>query len=153
MWSPQTVAKSEMAGCNRAWRSCLARILRYHRDKNSGNANHFNLSLDCCCNPMPVTVIAELLGIPRFSSANRDEAEFADADRFDIERGPNRHLGFGRGIHFCLGAPLARLEVRIALNAMLDRLPGAWHVSDVPLEPIKSFVVFGTKNLPISWGA
>lgn len=91
--------------------------------------------------------------LPWFSSANRDEAEFPDADRFDIEREPNRHLGFGRGIHFCLGAPLARLEVKTALNAMLDRLPGKWRVADAPLEPIKSFIVFGTKNLPLSWGA
>lgn len=91
--------------------------------------------------------------IPWFSAANRDEAEFPDADRFDIEREPNRHLGFGRGIHFCLGAPLARLEVRTALNAMLDRLPGSWQVGDAPLEPIKSFIVFGTKNLPLTWGA
>lgn len=91
--------------------------------------------------------------IPWLSSANRDGAEFPDPDRFDIEREPNRHLGFGRGIHFCLGAPLARLEVKIALNAMLDRLPGTWQVTDVPLEPIKSFVVFGTKNLPLTWGA
>ncbi len=91
--------------------------------------------------------------IPWLSSANRDEAEFPGADRFDIEREPNRHLGFGRGIHFCLGAPLARLEARIALNVMLDRLPGSWRVADVPLEPIKSFIVFGTKNLPLIWGA
>jgi cytochrome P450 len=91
--------------------------------------------------------------IPWFSAANRDEAEFPDADRFDIERESNRHLGFGRGIHFCLGAPLARLEVRTALNAMLDRLPGSWQVGDAPLEPIKSFIVFGTKNLPLTWGA
>ena len=90
--------------------------------------------------------------LPWLSSANRDEAEFPDADRFDIEREPNRHLGFGRGIHFCLGAPLARLEAKTALNAMLDRLPGAWQIPDVPLEPIKSFIVFGTKNLPLTWG-
>jgi cytochrome P450 len=48
---------------------------------------------------------------------------------------------------------LARLEVKTALNALLDRLPGEWQVSDVPLEPIKSFIVFGTKNLPLTWGA
>jgi cytochrome P450 len=91
--------------------------------------------------------------IPWISAADRDEAEFPDADRFDIEREPNRHLGFGRGIHFCLGAPLARLEAKTALNAMLDHLPGVWQVSNVPLEPIKSFIVFGTKNLPLTWGA
>lgn len=91
--------------------------------------------------------------IPWLSSANHDEAEFPEADRFDIEREPNRHLGFGRGIHFCLGAPLARLEARTALNVMLDRLPGSWRIADVPLEPIKSFIVFGTKNLPLIWEA
>jgi cytochrome P450 len=86
-------------------------------------------------------------------SANRDEAEFPEPDRFDIEREPNRHIAFGRGIHFCLGAPLARLEAKVALNAMLDRLPGSWQVSDVPLEMIKSFIIFGVKNLPMTWGA
>lgn len=91
--------------------------------------------------------------IPWINAANRDEAAFPDADRFDIEREPNRHLGFGRGIHFCLGAPLARLEAKTALNVMLDRLPGAWHVADVELSPIKSFIVFGTKNLPLTWGS
>ncbi len=85
------------------------------------------------------------------ASANRDEAQFPDADRFLIEREPNRHLGFGRGIHFCLGAPLARLEARIALNAMLDRLPGSWHVSDAPLSLISSSSVFGVKTLPLTW--
>jgi cytochrome P450 len=86
-------------------------------------------------------------------SANRDEAEFPDPDRYDIEREPNRHIAFGHGIHFCLGAPLARLEARVALNAMLDRLPGRWQVADVPLEMIKSFVVFGAKTLPMTWDA
>jgi cytochrome P450 len=84
-------------------------------------------------------------------SANRDEAQFPNADQFIIEREPNRHLGFGRGIHFCLGAPLARLEAKIALNAMLDRLPGSWHVPDVPLSLIKSMSTFGVKTLPLIW--
>jgi cytochrome P450 len=86
-------------------------------------------------------------------SANRDEAAFPDVDRFDIEREPNRHIAFGRGIHFCLGAPLARLEAKVALNAMLDRLPGRWQLADMPLDMVKSFVVFGAKQLPIIWDA
>ncbi len=85
-------------------------------------------------------------------SANRDEAEFPDPDRFDIEREHNHPVAFGRGIHFCLGAPLARLEAKVALNAMLDRLPGRWQVADAPLEMIKSFIVFGAKELPMTWG-
>jgi cytochrome P450 len=85
------------------------------------------------------------------ASANRDEAQFPTADQFTIEREPNRHLGFGRGVHFCLGAPLARLEAKVALNAMLDRLPGSWHVSDEPLSPIQSMSAFGVKTLPLTW--
>jgi hypothetical protein len=58
-----------------------------------------------------------------WGAANLDEREFPDAERFDIHRAAPRHLGFGHGIHFCLGAPLARLESRVAFEELLARLP------------------------------
>jgi len=85
------------------------------------------------------------------ASANRDEGQFPDAERFDISRSPNRHLAFGYGIHFCLGAPLARLEAKIALEVMLKRLAGMRRVTEVPLEASASFILNGVKHLPIAF--
>ena len=58
------------------------------------------------------------------ASGNRDERKFPDGDRFDIHRSIDHHLAFGYGIHFCLGAALARLEGRVALDEVLAALPG-----------------------------
>ena len=59
-----------------------------------------------------------------YGSANRDEAHFGDADDYDPRReNLGKHLAFGKGVHFCIGAPLARLELRVALPLLLERLP------------------------------
>jgi cytochrome P450 len=83
-------------------------------------------------------------------SGNRDTQMFANGDVFDIRR-PTQplHLGFGRGIHACIGAQLARLEVRVALPKILDRLPGLAIVGDVDWAP--SFASRGVNALPISY--
>ena len=86
-------------------------------------------------------------------SANRDERHFQRPDQFDIDRGPVRHLAFGHGIHFCLGAPLARLEARIALAAVLSRLPGLVVAAQTRLERVESTIIYGLKELPVSWQA
>jgi cytochrome P450 len=82
-------------------------------------------------------------------SANRDPRQFPDAGRFDITRDPNPHLAFGHGIHFCLGAPLARLEASIALGDLLDRVHNVELALDGPWEPRKGLHVHGPTRLPI----
>ena len=84
-------------------------------------------------------------------SANRDAAQFEHADEFILDRKPNRHMGFGFGIHFCLGAPLARLEARVALHTMLQRMERIELVPETALEPIQSAFVFGVKEYPIQF--
>lgn len=80
-------------------------------------------------------------------SANHDERQFEHPDDFVIERHPNPHVGFGKGIHFCLGAPLARLESRIALGVLLRRFSRLRVDPDYPLEPYADPGINGTRTL------
>jgi len=82
------------------------------------------------------------------NAANRDPAIFEDPDRLDIARWPNRHIAFGHGIHFCLGAPLARLEGRIALRALARRLSQP-ALSDQRVDWLDSLVFRGMRSLPL----
>jgi cholest-4-en-3-one 26-monooxygenase len=83
-------------------------------------------------------------------SANRDETVFPDPDRFDITRTPNNHIAFGGGgPHFCLGANLARMEIAVLFERVLDRLPDI-HL-DGPVERLQSNFINGVKHLPVAF--
>lgn len=89
------------------------------------------------------------LVLAMIGSANRDPRQFADPHRFDPAREPNPHLAFGHGIHFCLGASLARLEARIALTDLFNRMTGLTLASEEPWPPRKGLHVHGPSSLPI----
>ncbi len=82
------------------------------------------------------------------SSANRDERKFPDPDRFDIHRSIDHHLAFGYGIHFCLGAALARMEGRLALDEVLNRFP-SWEVDWDNAVQARTTTVRGWERLPV----
>src|SRR5262245_38721311 len=82
-----------------------------------------------------------------YAAANRDEDVFTDPDRFNVGRSPNEHLGFGIGAHFCLGAHLARLEIRIMFEELLERLPDI--ELDGPVERLRSGFLNGIKHMPV----
>jgi cytochrome P450 len=83
---------------------------------------------------MPITAGQRVYGV--LAAANRDPAHFPQPDRFDVHREftPKHHIAFGRGIHFCLGAPLARLEATTAIRVLLERMPG--FVTGPGFEPV-----------------
>jgi pimeloyl-[acyl-carrier protein] synthase len=88
--------------------------------------------------------------MPFIGAADRDPAQFPDPDRLDIGRGDNRHIAFGWGIHFCLGAPLARVEGQIAINTLVQRLPKLALATERP-EFRESLTLRGLKALPVSF--
>jgi cytochrome P450 len=97
-----------------------------------------------------VTIQQGELVIVGLGAANRDPEQFANPDTLDICREPNRHLAFGQGIHYCLGAPLARMEAHYAFNTLLERLPNIrLAVSVDNLQWVQSMFIRGIKQMPV----
>lgn len=92
---------------------------------------------------------ADVIVTPWLLSANRDEREFADPNRFDIFRAGNHHLAFGHGIHFCIGQLLARLEARVAVGVLLDRYAEIRLARQTPLE-FYSRGIFAARQVPVT---
>jgi cytochrome P450 PksS len=97
-----------------------------------------------------ITIPRDAVVYAVLASANRDEGQFHEPNRLDLTRQPNRHVAFGQGIHFCLGAPLARLEGQVAIRALLQRTDGLRLA--VPQDAIpwrKGLVLRGVIRLPV----
>src|SRR5438105_2588822 len=88
--------------------------------------------------------------MPFIGAADRDPVQFPEPDRLDIGRADNRHIAFGWGIHFCLGAPLARIEGQIAINSLIQKWPKLALATDRP-EYRQSLTLRGLKALPVSF--
>jgi len=85
-----------------------------------------------------------------YASGNRDPGRFANPDQLDLTRTENYHLTFGLGIHYCIGAPLARLELQTSFQTLLKRLPGI-HLATDRVEYTGGFVIRGHKAMPVAW--
>jgi cytochrome P450 len=92
---------------------------------------------------------ADAVVMPWVAAANRDERVFEHPNRFDIHRDRNPHLSFGKGIHFCIGAPLARLEARVALDIMFRRYSDIAVAADEPVEERNPFLMVSVNRLPM----
>ncbi len=101
-----------------------------------------------------VAIAAGDIVVPAVLAANRDVGRFTDPDSLDLGRAPNPHVAFGHGAHHCLGAPLARMEGRIGLSALLARFPDLELA--VPAEQVRyrpNFLINGVEKLPVRLGA
>jgi cytochrome P450 len=121
----------------------IEEMLRYEAP-SPVNARWVTRDLEYYGQPVPVDSKMILLN----GSADRDERHFDDPDRFDVRRSIDRHVAFGYGTHFCVGAALARLEARVALEETLVRFP-EWDVDDAELEWVHTSTVRGFAKVPI----
>jgi cytochrome P450 len=88
--------------------------------------------------------------VPMYASANRDDRKFPDAARFDVTRNTQGHLAFGLGVHFCLGAPLARLEARVVFEELFGRFGEITRIGEGTPQRIDSLFLRGLRSLPVA---
>jgi cytochrome P450 PksS len=127
--------------------TAVEELLRFGNPVEHGNMRYLSEPVELYGTTLPRGSMVVLM----LSSANRDESVFPDPDRLDLARSPNRHLAFGLGIHYCLGAPLARLEGKIALRALSQSYPGLRLA--VPPEQLRwriAIAIHGLKALPVT---
>jgi cytochrome P450 len=126
--------------------NAIEEFLRYDAPLERATPRWATEDVEIAGTPVPKgSLVSVVLG-----SANRDEGEFEDGERLDLARTDGRHLAFGHGIHFCLGAPLARLEGQIAIGTLLDRTSGLELA--VPADELRwrqSIVMRGLESLPV----
>jgi cytochrome P450 PksS len=127
--------------------SAVEEMLRYESPVATSTGRYAREAMEIA----GVEIDAGDLIIGAFTSANRDESRFEHPDRFDIARSPNKHLTFGQGGHYCIGAPLGRLEAKIAIGALIRRFP------DIMLAPPaaavswrRGMVLRGLESLAVS---
>ncbi len=135
--------RRELAADRSLVANAIEEILRYEAP-SPVQARYIAADVEHYGQPIPAGSIIMLVN----GSANRDERRFEDPDRFDIHRKIGRHLSFGFGIHLCLGAALARLEGRVALDEVLNRFPD-WEVDWDSAKQARTSTVRGWETLPV----
>lgn len=126
--------------------SAIEELLRYESPLETATERYAREDVEIAGTTIPRGAMVYLV----IASANRDGDQFPDPDRLDLSREPNRHLSFGQGIHYCLGAPLARLEGQIAINTLLRKAPGLrLAVSPETLRWRRGLVLRGLTALPV----
>jgi cytochrome P450 PksS len=128
-------------------RPAVEELLRYASPAETATERYAREDVTVAGAPIPRGGLA----LAVIASANRDERQFADPDKLDLTREPNRHLAFGLGAHFCLGAALARMEGQIAVAALLRRAPRLrLAVAPTALRWRPGLVLRGLKALPVT---